>query len=55
MCRRLPCLASSVLVLSLAVCVGSAAAGNLVAHWTFDENGGTTITDLAGGVGGGRD
>ena len=46
MCKRLVLLICFVLVLGAA---GRAPAG-LVAHWTFDENSGTTVTDFVGGV-----
>ena len=44
--KKLIYLTSFVLVLGFA---GRTPAG-LVAHWTFDENSGTTVTDLVGGV-----
>jgi hypothetical protein len=44
MCKKLICLISFVLVLSLV----SNASADLVAHWTFDEGGGTTVTDMSG-------
>ena len=45
MCRKLICLFTFILVLSIA---GNTSA-DLVAHWSFDEGSGTTAYDLAGG------
>ena len=44
MCRKLICLISFVLMLSVA---GNASA-ELVAYWTFDEGSGNIVYDLSG-------
>jgi len=44
MCKKLICLVSFILVLSLA----SSLQADLVGHWTFDEGSGNTVVDMSG-------